>query len=115
MAMHSTTCKKAAELATFSPIELSSEIDIYSLASILSARCKDCHREIFLNTSPNLNIDKQSRQFHINVRAVWGTLVTGNVHAHLNKFLATADSPGLSQRTFSKIENDISQWWSTVL
>ena len=59
ISMHSATCKKATELTTtgVSPVELSSEIDTYGLASILSARCKGCHREILLNASPKLNID----------------------------------------------------------
>ena len=78
ISVHSATCKKAIELATtgVSTIELSSEIDTYGLASISLARCKGCHREFLLNTSPKLNIVKQSRHFDINVRAVWGTLVT---------------------------------------
>ena len=117
ISLHSATCKKAIELATkgISPIELASEIDTYGLASVLSAKCNGCHREFILNTSPKLNIDRQSRHFDINIRAVWGTLITGNGQAHLNKFLATTDSPGLNQKTFSKIESDINQWWNTVL
>ena len=117
ISLHSATCKKALELGMkgISPIELVSEVDTFGLASVLATRCKGCHREILLNTSPKLNIDKSSRHFDINVRAVWGTLVTGNGQAHLNEFLATADSPGLTQNTFSKIESDINHWWNEVL
>ena len=70
--------KKTIKLATkgISPIELASEIDTYGLASILSAKCNGCHTEFILNKSPKLNIDRQSKHFDINVRTVWGTLVT---------------------------------------
>lgn len=117
ISLHSSTCQKAIELGLkgVSAVQLSSEINSYGLASIISAICKGCHHEILLNTSPKLKIDKHSRHFDINVRAVWGTLVTGNGQAHLNEFVATLDSPGLTQKTFSKIESDINQWWNTVL
>ena len=37
-----------------------------------------------MNTSPRFIVDKQSRHFDINLRAVWGTfIVTGYVLSHL--------------------------------
>ena len=74
-----------------------------------------CHREINFETSPRLKIDASSRHFDINVRAVWGSLVTGNGPAPLNEFLACTDSPGLNQKTFSKIESEINRWWNEQL
>ena len=68
-----------------------------------------------MKTSPVLNIIKQSRHFDVNVRAVWGTIATGNGQSHLNELLGTTDSPGMNQRTFNKIENDINGWWNEVL
>ena len=117
LSMHAATCKKASELALQgqSPIILNSEIDNYGLASVLCAICKGCHREIIMKTSPVLNISKQSRHFDVNVRAVWGTIATGNGQSHLNELLGTTDSPGMNQRTFNKIENDNNGWWTEVL
>ena len=82
---------------------------------MLCAKCKGCHREIILKTSPTLNISIKSRHFDINVRAVLGSVATGNGHSHINEFLATTDSPGMNQRTFNKIETEINSWWNTVL
>ena len=117
LSLHAATCKKAINLGSqgISPIEITSEIDNFGLASVLCAKCKGCHREIIFKTSPTLNIDKKSRHFDINVRAVWGSVATGNGHSHINEFLATTDSPGMNQRTFNKIENEINCWWNTVL
>jgi hypothetical protein len=42
-------------------------------------------------------------------------MVTGNCPAHLNEFMATMNSPGLSQPTFSTIETDIGKWRHAVL
>ena len=68
-----------------------------------------------MKTSPTLHINRQSHHFDINVRAVWGAIATGNGQSHFNEFLATVDSPGMHQRTFNKIENDINVWWNGVL
>ena len=110
ISLHSATCKAALDYVISnkqSPIVLVSEIDNYGLASVLSAKCMGCHREINFETSPSLKIDASSRHFDINVCAVWGSLVTGNGQAPLNEFLACTDSPGLNQKTFSKIESEI--------
>ena len=118
ISLHSASCKAALEYVSSngqSPIVLISEIDNYGLASILSAKCMGCHREINFETSPRLRIDTTSRHFDINVRAVWGSLVTGNGQAPLNEFLACTDSPGLNQKTFTKIESDINSWWNEQL
>ena len=117
ISLHAATCKKAITLALQgqSPIQLKSEIDNYGLASVLCVICCGCHREIQMKTSPTLHINRQSHHFDINVRAVWGAIATGNGHSHLNEFLATVDSPGMHQRTFNKIENDINVWWNDVL
>jgi hypothetical protein len=42
-------------------------------------------------------------------------MVTGNGPSHLNEFMATLNSPGLSQPSFSAIETDIGKWWQDVL
>ena len=118
ISLHSATCKAALDYAVSnmkSPIVLVSEINNYGLASVLSAKCMGCHREINFETSPRLTVSDSSRHFDINVRAVWGSLVTGNGQAPLNEFLACTDSPGLNPLTFNKIEMEINQWWDEQL
>lgn len=51
----------------------------------------------------------------MNVRAVWGSVVSGDGLAHMNEFLSTLDSPTLSSKTCSTIENQVSQWWKDLL
>jgi hypothetical protein len=41
-------------------------------------------------------------------------MVTGNGPSHLNEFMATLNSPGLSQPSFSAIETDIGKWLHDV-
>jgi hypothetical protein len=41
-------------------------------------------------------------------------MVTGNGPSHLNEFMATLNSPGLSQPSFSAIDTDIGKWWHDV-
>jgi hypothetical protein len=42
-------------------------------------------------------------------------MVTGNGPAHLNEILATMNSPGLTQTSFSAIETEIGKWWHSIL
>ena len=65
VSLHSATCNNAIDLGSkrVSPVELVSEIDSFGLASVLSTKC---HKEINLNTSPKLKINKKSRHFDIN-------------------------------------------------
>jgi hypothetical protein len=56
-----------------------------------------------------------SERFELNVRAVWGSMVTGNGPSHLNECLATLNSPGLSQPSLSAIKTEISKWWHAIL
>ena len=100
ISLHSATCKKAIDLGLkgISPVEITSEVDTFGLVSVISSKCKGCLREIMLTTSPKLSVHKSSQHFDINVRAVWGSIVTGNGRSQLNEFLATTDSPGISQK-----------------
>ncbi|XP_076081060.1 uncharacterized protein LOC143051967 [Mytilus galloprovincialis] len=76
------------------------------------AQCQGCHKKFSLDSSPKV---PGSKRFDINVRAVWGSMVTGNGPSHLNEFLATLNSPGLSQPSFTAIETEIGQWWHSIL
>ena len=94
------------------PIKLETEVRCYGLGSVMSAQCQGCYQTFKLDTSPRV---PGSKRFDVKVRAMWGRMVTGNGPAHLNEFMATMNSPGLSQPTFSTIETDIGKWWHAVL
>ena len=97
-----------------SPIKLLGEVKRYGLHSIIAAECQGCFQIFNLNSSPKLPV-KESFRYDLNVRAVWGEMVTGGGVSHLNESLATLGIPGLHQTTFSSIEQEISDWWSVML
>ncbi|CAC5417646.1 unnamed protein product [Mytilus coruscus] len=94
------------------PITLETEVRSFGLASVMLAQCQRCQKKFTLDSSRKV---PGSKRFGINVRAVWGSMVTGNDPSHLNEFLATLNSPGLSQLSFTAIETEISQCWHSIL
>ncbi|KAK3084066.1 hypothetical protein FSP39_007620 [Pinctada imbricata] len=94
------------------PIILASEAHSRGLASVMMAQCQGCSKKFRMETSPKI---PGSKRFDINVRAVWGSMVTGNGPAHLNEFLGTLNSPGLTHTSFSSIETEIGKWWLAAL
>ncbi|VDI10392.1 Hypothetical predicted protein [Mytilus galloprovincialis] len=116
LTMHAVSCEKARQLvaAGREPIVLESQVAHYGLAVILLAKCQGCQLKVHMETSPKLKTDG-SRHYDINVRAVWGSIVSGNGLAHLNEQLASMDSPTMSQNTYQVIENEINSWWKEVV
>ncbi|VDI19230.1 Hypothetical predicted protein [Mytilus galloprovincialis] len=94
------------------PIKLQTEVRSLGLASVMMAECQGCFKKFKFDTSPKV---PGSKRYDVNVRAVWGSMVTGNGPAHLNELMATLNSPGLSQPTFTSIETDIGKWWHSIL
>ncbi|VDI82683.1 Hypothetical predicted protein [Mytilus galloprovincialis] len=116
--MHSISCERAVEIALkgISPYTDLTEIKSYGIACILGIKCKGCNYIHTMNTSSRLQTSKDKiNRFDVNVRAVWGSMVTGNGASHLNELLGTMNSPGLRQATFGSIEEEIGQMWHTVL
>ncbi|VDI64653.1 Hypothetical predicted protein [Mytilus galloprovincialis] len=116
--MHSISCERAVEIALkgISPYTDLTEIKSYGIACILGIKCKGCNFIHTMNTSSRLQTSKDKiNRFDVNVRAVWGSMVTGNGASHLNELLGTMNSPGLRQATFGSIEEEIGQMWHTVL
>jgi hypothetical protein len=107
--MHVCLCPGAINVAAEgnAPIKLVTEVRSFGIASIIVAQCQGCLRKFTLNSSPRV---PGSKRFDVNVRAVWGSMVTGNGPAHLNEILATMNSPGLTQTSFSAIETEIGKW-----
>ena len=112
--MHACLCAEAIKVTNQGkpPITLETEVRSFGLASVMLAQCQGCHKKFSLDSSPKV---PGSKRFDINVRAVWGSMVTGNGPSHLNEFLATLNSPGLSQPSFTAIETEIGQWWHSIL
>ncbi|KAK3099893.1 hypothetical protein FSP39_011406 [Pinctada imbricata] len=112
--MHACVCPQAIKLASVGkpPIKLDTEIRSLGLASVMAAKCHGCGMEFHFSTSPQL---PGTKRYDINVRAVWGSMSTGNGPSHLNELLGTLNSPGLSQPSFSAIESDIGKWWLSIL
>lgn len=112
--MHCCLCVEAMKLTTKGkpPIKLETEVQSFGLASIMVAQCQGCLKKFTLESSPKV---PGSRRFDVNVRAVWGSMVTGNGPSHLNEFLATMNSPGWSRPSFTAIETEIGKWWHSIL
>ena len=73
---HTVLCEKARELIlTDKPaVAVVAEVQRVGLASILLVRFHGCQAEFKLESSPKL---PDSKRHDINVRAVWGTMVSG--------------------------------------
>ncbi|CAG2189193.1 unnamed protein product [Mytilus edulis] len=112
--MHVCLCPSAIELSSKnqSPIKLVSEERKLGLATVLCAQCEGCHKQFKFCTSPSL---PESKRFDVNVRAVWGSIATGNGPSHLNEIMGTMNSPGLSSTSFSAIEQEVGEWWLAAL
>ena len=112
--MHVCLCLEAMKVASTEtiPIKLDTEVNSLGLANVMSAQCQGCFKKFTLNSNPRM---PGSKRFEINVRAVWGSMVADNGPSHQHEFLATLNSPGLSQPSFSAIETVISKWWHAIL
>jgi hypothetical protein len=92
------------------PIELIGEVWYQGLASIIAAKCNGCGKTFEIK-SPRMRGDKK---FEVNVRAVWGQMVTGGGSSHLSEQCATLGMSGLSDAAFAVIEDEIGSWWKQV-
>ena len=107
--VHCMVCKHL-DMHTENPVEVIGEVWHQGLASVVAAKCNGCCK-LFELKSPRMRNDKR---FEINVRAVWGQMVTGGGASHLSEQCATMGMPGLSQTAFSNIEEEIGSWWKQV-
>ncbi|KAJ8321844.1 hypothetical protein KUTeg_000315 [Tegillarca granosa] len=100
----------------FSAIRYETEVKTNGLSSVLMAKCQGCHQKFKFETSPQLlNNRNKSKHYDVNVRAVWGSMATRGGLAHLNESLATLNSPGMSQQTYTTIEQEIGNMWGEVV
>ncbi|XP_033729993.1 uncharacterized protein LOC117319268 [Pecten maximus] len=83
-------CKIVANDKKVSPVKLTSEVRTLGLASVIEAKCQGCNERFRLDTSPQIH-NGQTYHHDVNVRAVWGSMVTGGGAAHLNECMATLE------------------------
>ena len=55
------------------------------------------------------------RKYEINVRAVWGQMVTGGGGSPLQEQCATMGMPSMTRSAFSSMEEQIGCWWKHTL
>ena len=109
LTLHVANCTKTTSQVSQSTITSFVSEKNCGIATILTSKCKNCKTLFRFHSSPKLvnpNVEEKDR-FDLNVRAVWGEMVTGGGAAHLNEGLAAMSSPGLSQLSFSQIEEEI--------
>ena len=84
---HSAICEGAKKVALNgnSPVSLVSE-ERHGLACILKAKCNGCGKFFDLNNSETVETSV-GKQYDINVRGVWGSMVTGGGCSSLNESL----------------------------
>jgi len=108
---HVLQCPKAALLsADEAPIQVLGEVFRDGLASFVAVKCNGCSHVIQLKP-PKM---PSSNKFEINIRAVWGQMVTGGGCASLNESLSTMGVPALAEKSFKDIEEIIGEWWAKV-
>jgi len=110
-AKHTAVCERARQLALrgVSPLRIISELRTQGLASLLLMQCTGCDKKFQFETSKKL--PAANGRYDVNMRAVWGCIVTGNGSSHLNEIMATLDAPGLSAHAFTSTEDQIGQHW----
>ncbi len=112
--VHAALCKTANAQAKNGESSLKlCGIAHYGLASIMTVKC-DCGTEFSLPSSPKIST-KNSTHFEINIRAVWAQMATGGGQFRLDEQMTTMGMPGMSEKTFVQIENEIGSWWKETL
>ena len=99
--LHACMCSQALAESSESPIKVVTEVQSYGIASVISSQCKGCKKVFKMETSRKLTTDANHvGHYDINVRAVWGSMVTGNGAAHPNESLGTMNLHGLKKIHF---------------
>ena len=92
------------------------EVQRDGLASVLEVGCDSCETTSLIETSKKIKGSAEiNKRYSVNVGAVWGQMATGGGHRPLNEIMATINVPGLSKKTFIKIENQIGASWEQIL
>ena len=87
----------------------------HGLASILTGQCSKCTHAISLETSPKVKAPSNYSRWECNLAAVWGQMVTGGGHSHLEESMGILGVPVMSKASFINTERKIGEWWKDKL
>ncbi|VDI80109.1 Hypothetical predicted protein [Mytilus galloprovincialis] len=96
--LHVIQCPKVCDMKDIEPLKLFFDERNLGLASVMFAECQGCHKQFKFTSSPMLSND----MFDVNVRGVWGSMVTGDGGAQLGETMATFSCPSISSNSFTK-------------
>lgn len=92
------------------------EVQREGLASVLEVGCDSCENTCVIETSPKIAGSAEiNARYCVNVGAVWGQMATGGGQKPLNEIMAAINVPGISKKTFTRIENQIGASWEKIL
>ena len=91
---HAARCESSIDMAHAGhpPIVLEGELHRDGLASIVCARCEDCHAFIQLETSRKIAGRGGRQRWKINLAGVWGQMSTGGGHNTLEVTMGSCTS-----------------------
>ncbi|XP_021338853.1 uncharacterized protein LOC110440231 [Mizuhopecten yessoensis] len=113
---HTITCTAAGEISVTgkSPISNMWEKPKCGMASVFELSCV-CGKLFQLENSPSISLQSGDSCHDVNLRAVWGAMVTGGGASNLSELFGTMNAPGISQPKFSQIEHIIGSMWNKCL
>ena len=103
---HATQCSGAVNL-----VEESRD----GLASVLTGRCTDCMDPIIFETSTKVKGPRGYSRWESNMASVWGQMVTGGGHSHLEEMMSVMGVPVMTKASFVNTERDVGDYWKTEL
>ena len=116
ISLHSASCAKARQTAVetgAAAVKLTSE-ERNGFYTVLHSQCV-CGQKFLLKNSEPLLDDKETKLHEINVRGVWGSMVSGGGCSSLEESMGTMGVPSVDQKQYSKLETMIGDWWAKVL
>ena len=116
ISMHSATCEGARSVALNdgSPVKLVSE-ERNGFYVVLKSKCVGCDKVFQLKNSEEITTETGNKIHDINVRGVWGSMVSGGGCSKLAESMGTMGVPSVHNAKYSQIEHQIGQWWGEVL
>ena len=85
------------------------------LASVINTECTTCDHTIVLETTEKVKGPRDYKRWECNLAAVWGQMVTGGGHSHLEETMIVVGVPAPANKTFVQTERDIGEWWQENL
>ena len=85
------------------------------LASVINTECTTCDHTIVLETTEKVKGPRGYKRWECNLAAVWGQMVTGGGHSHLEETMSVLGVPAPANKTFVQTERDIGEWWQENL